>query len=40
MQKKNEQTMNRIFKSAEDLFSEKDFHDVKKRRFIIPMPNP
>lgn len=29
MQKKNEQTMNRIFKSAEDLFSEKDFHDVK-----------
>ena len=29
MQKKNEQTMNRIFDSAENLFSEKDFHDVK-----------
>ena len=29
MQKKNEQTMNRIFDSAESLFSEKDFHDVK-----------
>ncbi|MBP5470816.1 MAG: TetR/AcrR family transcriptional regulator [Candidatus Riflebacteria bacterium] len=29
MQKKNEQTMNRIFDSAENLFSEKDFHEVK-----------
>lgn len=29
MQKKNEQTMNRIFESAEALFTEKDFHDVK-----------
>ncbi|MBR4570212.1 MAG: TetR/AcrR family transcriptional regulator [Candidatus Riflebacteria bacterium] len=29
MQKKNEQTMNRIFDSAENLFSKKDFHEVK-----------
>ena len=29
MQKKNEQTMSRIYDSAEKLFSEKDFHDVK-----------